>query len=155
VIRLFYPYALPPVTYNGYPHSPSQSGFNYQSIPWQDTPYNLTQHQALSQRSSRQMEPLDPSLFMESATDGQLFLEEANSILNKITTDREFARQVMTAARESDYQAVERLIMETGITRRPRIWFNPEGIRFEFQSSPEQVYKSSLSMAVKWQQFMT
>ncbi|WP_143051184.1 hypothetical protein [Salipaludibacillus aurantiacus] len=75
-------------------------------------------------------------------------------ILNKITTDREFARQVMTAARESDYQEVERLIMRTGITRRPKIWFNPDGIRFEFESLIEQEHKSHLSLAVKWQKFM-
>ncbi|MCE7792069.1 hypothetical protein K8O68_06490 [Salipaludibacillus sp. CUR1] len=151
---MFYPYALPPGSYTGYSYSQAQPVFNHHLIPLKESPYHLTQHQAFSHRSSRQMEPLDPSMFMDSATDGQLFLQEANAILNKITTDREFARQVMTAARESDYQEVERLIMETGITRRPRIWFNPDGIRFEFQSSPEQVYKSSLSMAVKWQQFM-
>mgnify|MGYP001447458308 CR=1 FL=1 len=121
-----------PFYYHYYPVSYYYGDYRYQSL-------------------SRQQ--LDPTLFMTSARVSQRLLRDALLIVQKIMNDYNFAKEVMEAARSSQFQKVEELIGSIGIQGDIDIWFNPDGIRFELPSRPGESGKGTLVLSILWQEF--
>lgn len=96
---------------------------------------------------------LDPTLFMTSANDSQLLLNDALTIVRKISTDQNFARKIMEAARESKFSVVESLIASIGVSSIVDIWFNPDGMRIELPTNPQDKGKAMLKLSLIWQDF--
>lgn len=117
---------------------------------WYYYPY-LNQYNWMMQNSFRQQ--LDPTIFMSSANVSKRLLNEATKIVNKISSDENFAREIMEAARSSQFSKVDELIASIGLNNKVEVWFNPDGIRIELPSSPQEKGKGMLILTLAWQDF--
>lgn len=75
---------------------------------------------------------VNPSLFKSSAQKAIALMQDANLVMSKITSSTSFSRDLMSAAQESNQKEVERLIQSTGIKKKPKITYNPDGITMNF-----------------------
>ena len=96
---------------------------------------------------------LDPTLFMSSANVSQRLLNDSLTIVRKISSDQNFAREIMEAARESQFSKVEQLIASIGVSNVVDVWFNPDGMRIELPSNPQEKGKAMLKLSLNWQDF--
>lgn len=96
-------------------------------------------------------QPLEPKLFMKSASEGKALLDESRKIVDRISSDKAFAKEMMEAARNGNITKVNRLIAETGVEVSVEITFDPDGIRFELKSESSQQYYSKLTLYLRWQ----
>ncbi|WP_071460548.1 hypothetical protein [Bacillus massilinigeriensis] len=76
--------------------------------------------------------PVDSSKFRQSAGLSLAFFKDARSLLEKISASPSFSTKIMKAAQESKTQAVERLILSTGIRNKPMLLFNPDNLMLRF-----------------------
>jgi hypothetical protein len=75
---------------------------------------------------------VNATLFRTSADKAISLMEDANLVMTKITSSDSFSSELMTAAQQSEQKEVERLIQSTGIKKKPKITYNPDGITMNF-----------------------
>ena len=99
---------------------------------------------------NRQPENVDSTLFNKSAVEMEKLMRDASLILTKIVDSKEFGKQVMTAAQESNLKEVERLLNSTGIHSVVVTSYNPDGINLKFTSQVEKTECCKLTIALRW-----
>ncbi|MFT9598991.1 hypothetical protein [Mesobacillus sp.] len=75
---------------------------------------------------------VNATLFKTSAVKAIALMEDANLVMAKITSSTSFSSELMAAAQQSDQKEVERMIQSTGIKKKPKITYNPDGITMNF-----------------------
>ncbi|MBT2638115.1 MULTISPECIES: hypothetical protein [unclassified Bacillus (in: firmicutes)] len=75
---------------------------------------------------------VNATLFKTSAKKAISLMEDANLVMTKITSSTSFSSDLMAAAQQSQQNEVERLIHSTGIKKKPKIKFNPDGLTMNF-----------------------
>ncbi|MGO4888056.1 hypothetical protein ACJ2A9_09885 [Anaerobacillus sp. MEB173] len=98
----------------------------------------------------QQLPPVDPAIFMGSATICQSLLGDASRIVNNISGNESFALEVMEAARRSDTAELNRLIANTGVSRQVEKVVNPDMLRLEI-SEENNPHMSSITISLRWQ----
>ncbi|MFA1822977.1 hypothetical protein ACDX78_22980 [Virgibacillus oceani] len=81
----------------------------------------------------RQFPPVDPNVFSESANEMKTLMNDASNVLDKLAASKQFAKELMTAAQESDVKEVERLIHTVDIASEIDVNFNPDSLRLEYR----------------------
>lgn len=98
-------------------------------------PYDPVYHTGTRYYSSyRQVEPVNPDVFNQSANESKPLMKDIVIVLDKLSNSKEFDSQLMFAAQTSNAEEVKRLIYSLGITSEIDIYFNPDGIRLTFIS---------------------
>lgn len=106
-------------------HYVYQSGYPYYPVYHTGTRYP---------QSYRQVQPVNPDIFNQSAIESKPLMKDVATVLDKLSTSKEFDSQLMNAAQSSNAEEVKRLIYSLGITSEVDIHFNPDGIRLTFIS---------------------
>ncbi|WP_164220045.1 hypothetical protein [Virgibacillus sp. YIM 98842] len=88
--------------------------------------------------SVRQFPPVDPDMFYESANEMKNLINDASEILDRLATSKDFAKQLMLAAQESDMEEVTRLIHTANIVSDLDVNYNPESLRLDFKKKTEE-----------------
>lgn len=101
-------------------------------------------------RNYRQFPEVDPSLLYDSANETKKLMKDASMVLDHFASSKEFDKQVMTAAQESNIEEVRRLIRSIGITADVDIQVNPDGLRLEFVSMVNGTKCCRLTVALRW-----
>jgi hypothetical protein len=99
---------------------------------------------------NRQMESVDSTLFNKSAIEMEKLMRDASLILTKIVESKEFGKQVMAAAQESNLKEVERLINSSGIHSVVDTSYSPDGLNLKFTSNVENTECCKLTVALRW-----
>ena len=81
---------------------------------------------------ARPFPEVNATLFKTSAQKAISLMDDANLVMTKITSSTSFSSDLMAAAQQSQQNEVERLIQSTGIKKKPKITFNPDGITMNF-----------------------
>ena len=81
---------------------------------------------------ARPFPDVNSTLFRTSADKAISLMKDANIVMTKITTSTTFSNDLMAAAQQSQQKEVERLIQSTGIKKKPKITYNPDGITMNF-----------------------
>ncbi|MEW8969262.1 hypothetical protein [Mesobacillus jeotgali] len=82
--------------------------------------------------SARPFPEVNATLFRTSADKAIALMGDANLVMTKITTSTSFSNELMAAAQKSQQKEVERLIESTGIKKKPKITYNPDGLTMNF-----------------------
>ncbi|WP_332650570.1 hypothetical protein [Lysinibacillus sp. 54212] len=83
--------------------------------------------------SNNPFPPVDTHKLKASATRIQKVMEQAQLLINKISTSDPFAHNLMDAAQQSDRKTVEQLIATAGVTVHYEMKYTPDGIRILFK----------------------
>ena len=93
---------------------------------------------------------VDTSQFENSVTRFQKLIKEADLLINRLASSREFATQLMSAAQKSDKNKVNQLIRSTGVTIKIKTTFTPTGIRIILDNSEVEGGCCDLMIALRW-----
>ncbi len=77
-------------------------------------------------------------------------MKEANKLVEKISTSKEFAYELMNEAQLSNADKVEELIKSTGITLKVETSFTPTGIRIKLDNAEIPGRCCQLAMLLHW-----
>ncbi|MGN9866411.1 hypothetical protein [Bacillus swezeyi] len=78
----------------------------------------------------RQVYPeIETNAFLRSAKEANSLLADGQLILNRLSSSRDLARKIMTAAQSSQKDTVMTLLRQTGVRSQLDASFNPDGIR--------------------------
>ncbi|ALC92776.1 hypothetical protein AM500_11940 [Bacillus sp. FJAT-18017] len=80
----------------------------------------------------------------------QELMNQANILINKMATDSNFTKMLMTAAQKSDKNRVNQLIRSTGITIKAETTYTPTGIRIVLDNSGPEGGCCDLLIALGW-----
>ncbi|MFC4323481.1 hypothetical protein [Litchfieldia salsa] len=100
--------------------------------------------------SNRPYPPVDTTMFQKSAQASQKLIEESGLIFKRISSSEEYAKEIMSAAQQSNSNEVKRLIQSVGVTSPLTISFTPDGIKIVLSASTEQIECCKLSLSLKW-----
>ncbi|WP_173107404.1 hypothetical protein [Bacillus sp. KH172YL63] len=100
--------------------------------------------------TNRTYPPIDTQTFMSSAGKTLSLMKDAEMVLKKIQSSKEFSRKFMNAAQQSNLPEVHRLLQTIGTTVQPVVSFNPDGIRLVFDEKLGQVDCCHLIVIVRW-----
>ncbi|MBU5266448.1 hypothetical protein [Virgibacillus proomii] len=103
-------------------------------------------------RTRQQFPPFNTTHFFASANEIKQLMNDAHIVLNKLSTSKQFDKQVMNAAQKSDEKEVKRLIKSLNIKSIVDVKFNPDYLQLRFrQKTVENVPACcSLTLALKW-----
>ena len=99
---------------------------------------------------SRPYPDVNTTLFKESALKALSLMNDANLVMEKITTSQTFSTDLMRAAQQSKQSEVQRLIQSTGIKKKPEITYNPDGITMNFQDHIEEKECCHIILKLRW-----
>ncbi|MCJ8008221.1 hypothetical protein ACFFF5_11330 [Lederbergia wuyishanensis] len=100
---------------------------------------------------TRQMFPtISTKQFIQSTEKYRILVNEANKLINKISTSPKLAQDIMEAAQKSNQQKVNQLIQSTGITVKTKTHFNPDGIVVELSNAKDPSDCCTLKLALRW-----
>ncbi|WP_052342696.1 hypothetical protein [Bacillus sp. EB01] len=114
-------------------HGPSP----YYNYPWNAPP-------------QRQFPDVNISQLNVSLRKFQELMNQANILINKMATDSNFTKMLMTAAQKSDKNRVNQLIRSTGITIKAETTYTPTGIRIVLDNSGPEGGCCDLLIALGW-----
>ncbi|QUW23847.1 hypothetical protein JSQ81_01860 [Sporosarcina sp. Marseille-Q4063] len=77
-------------------------------------------------------------------------MQQANKLVEKISTSEEFAYELMNEAQLSNTKKVGELIKSTGITIKVETSFTPTGIHIKLDNSEVQGRCCQLAMLLHW-----
>ncbi|WP_053599400.1 hypothetical protein [Bacillus sp. FJAT-18017] len=118
-------------------HGPSPVDFTYYNYPWHAPP-------------QRQFPDVNISQLNVSLRKFQELMNQANILINKMATDSNFTKMLMTAAQKSDKNRVNQLIRSTGITIKAETTYTPTGIRIVLDNSGPEGGCCDLLIALGW-----
>ena len=115
--------------------------------------YNQQTHrtETLSSYGLRKQNKVDITIFEESLVVYKQLLHDADLLLNHLSSRKQFATQVMSAAQISNKKEVDRLIKSIGIKSNIKVSYNPDGIHFTLWSDVKGEKCCQLDMAIRWQ----
>ena len=99
---------------------------------------------------NRNYPPVATNTFMSSAGKTLSLLSDAEKVLQKINTSKEFSSKFMNAAQQSNLPEVHKLLQTIGTRVQPIVSFNPDGIRIVFDEKLGQVDCCHLIVIVRW-----
>ncbi|MBS4220452.1 hypothetical protein KHA96_19295 [Bacillus sp. FJAT-49711] len=94
--------------------------------------------------------PISTKQFVQSTQKYQALVNEANKIINKISTTPKLAHDIMDAAQKSNQSKVDQLIQSTGITVKAKNHFTPDGLVIELSNAKGPGDCCTLRLALKW-----
>lgn len=94
---------------------------------------------------------VNATLFKTSAQKAIALMEDANIVMSKITSSSSFSSELMTAAQQSNQKEVERLIQATGIKKKPKITYNPDGLTMKFVDYVEDKECCHIITQMRWE----
>ena len=98
----------------------------------------------------REFPPVNPSLLKTSAKLMESLLQDALKIVRQISSQPQFAQQLMTFAQLSKNEEVNELIKHVGIKNIPLVTYNPDGLHLAFQGVENNMECCKLDIAVRW-----
>ncbi|MCR2823495.1 hypothetical protein [Lederbergia panacisoli] len=99
----------------------------------------------------RQMFPsINTKKFVQSTEKYRALVNEANKIINKISTTPNLAHDLMDAAQKSNQSKVDQLIQSTGITVKAKNHFTPDGLVIELSNAIDSGDCCTLKLALRW-----
>jgi hypothetical protein len=107
-------------------------------------------HQSTSWADSRPYPEVNTALFKTSAAKAITLMEDANTVMKKITTSSSFSNDLMSAAQQSNQSEVEQLIQSAGIKKKPKITYNPDGITMNFQDFVADKECCHIILQLRW-----
>lgn len=81
---------------------------------------------------ARPFPDVNATLFRASAEKAIALMKDANLVMTQITTSNSLSNDLMAAAQQSQQKEVERLIQSTGIKKKPKITYNPDGLTMNY-----------------------
>ncbi|KON86499.1 hypothetical protein AF332_06440 [Sporosarcina globispora] len=136
-----YPYYYFRYPKPGYYPQP-QNGWNY---PQAYQPYCHPVH------FCRTFPAIDPQMFMSSAKKMEVLMRDASTLLVNMAESKKFSYELMSAAQQSNKDAVEKMIKSTGISRIPSVSYTPDGLSLHFESDKEDPQKCcDLTLKLRW-----
>ncbi|UII55380.1 hypothetical protein LS684_17360 [Cytobacillus spongiae] len=99
---------------------------------------------------SRTFPDVNPDLFMKSAKEMEALMTDAHLVLEKMVKSKNFAFRLMSAAQQSNTQAVHSMIQSTGVKKMPKIDYNPDGFKLNFNADLDHVNCCHLSLTLRW-----
>ncbi|QQX23835.1 hypothetical protein [Heyndrickxia sporothermodurans] len=122
---------------HNYPNYPM-----YPPNPYQPYPFSY----------SRQYQPVNPSLFIQSANKTLVILKDAEKIVEKISKSEDFSKRLMTFAQQSKLNEVKKMISSIGVKTIPIIRFTPSGLVLNFSNSKSEPNCCLLQLKIRWGQ---
>lgn len=98
----------------------------------------------------RSLPPVNPNLLCHSAKESKSLLTDVNKVVHEFENNKDFDTQLMTAAQDSNFKEVNRLIYSLGLTSEVTIKFNPDGIHLEFRPKEPNPKIASITIALRW-----
>jgi hypothetical protein len=92
----------------------------------------------------------DPVIFMDSARQTQVLLNDSSLILQKLSSSRSFAQSIITAAQNSQKDLVTQLIRSIGIKNIPKVSYTPNGLILNFVSEKNNIDCCHLTLKIRW-----
>lgn len=99
---------------------------------------------------TRQYPAVDAKVLNQSANASKSLMRDTSVVLDKLAESEEFGTQLMSAAQQSDSKEVDRLIHSLEITSDVDVYYNPDGLRFEFKSEIAEIHCCTLTIALRW-----
>jgi hypothetical protein len=93
---------------------------------------------------------VDTTMFRKSAQASQKLIQESNLIRERIANSEEFAKELMTAAQESNSNKVKQMIKAAGIESPVTISFTPDGIKIALSTNVDQIECCHFIISLKW-----
>lgn len=121
------------------------------SVPMQyiPAPYSNA-YQPLDIHFPRQYPQVDTQQLEKSVRRFQQLIQQADLLVNRLASSKEFATELMSAAQQSDRNKVNQLIRSTGITIDIKTTFTPTGIRIVLDNSEVEGDCCDLLIALRW-----
>lgn len=110
------------------------------------SPYGLLPWQTFR----RQFPDVDTHLFVESAKVTKPILSDVQKILDLIETSNDFSKKLMDAAQKSKMDEVNKMITNIGLQTKPRIEFNPEGLKLYFLGKSGEADCCRVNIVLRW-----
>lgn len=88
---------------------------------------------------------VNPDQFTSSAKEMEQVLEEGRILSKKVEDSRSFASSIMTAAQQSNYEEVKRLINTLTITSEVKVTFTPDSLKVKLNRQD-----SKLTLTYRW-----
>lgn len=114
----------------------------YPPIPYQPIPFY----------NPRQYQPVNTTLFKQSATKTLSILKDAEKIVEKISNSEDFSKRLMTFAQQSKLIEVKKMISSIGVKTIPEIRFTPSGLVLNFSNSQSEPNCCLLQLKIRWGQ---
>ncbi|MGM0754337.1 MAG: hypothetical protein ACQET6_20760 [Bacillota bacterium] len=99
---------------------------------------------------NRNYPPVDSNTFMSSAGKTLILMDDAQKVLRRINSSKDFSSKFMKAAQQSNLPEVHKLLQTIGTTVQPVVSFNPDGVRLVFDEKLGQVDCCHLIVIVRW-----
>ena len=100
--------------------------------------------------SQYQYPPVDTEKLHESAEKFQELMNQADLLIDKLSSDQVFAKDLMSSAQEANESKVNELIKSTGITIDVKTTFTPTGIQIILDNSDSGGGCCNLLIGLKW-----
>ncbi|MDQ0216538.1 putative outer membrane protein [Oikeobacillus pervagus] len=70
--------------------------------------------------------------------------------MNKVSKDKNYAKQLMNAAQQSKTEQVKQLVKNSGVTQAPTIYYTPGGLHLNFASQDQTAECCHLIVELRW-----
>ncbi|WP_428909879.1 hypothetical protein [Niallia sp. Krafla_26] len=129
---------------------PNPYGVNPYYPAWGSPYVPVANYPSLDYYIPRQFPPVDIDQLEKSIQRFQELIQQASLLINRLANSKEFARDLMSAAQESNKQRVNQLIRSTGVSIKINTSFTPTGIRIELSNSKFEGDCCQLLIALRW-----
>ena len=109
--------------------------------------------QPMNQPNPRNQSPypeVNPNQLYDSANETKKLMKDASLVLDRLASSKEFDRQLMDHAQQSQSEEVKKLIKSIGIESDVDVLYTPDSLRIEFISQIENSDCCKLSIVLKW-----
>jgi hypothetical protein len=105
-----------------------------------------------SQNYERQLPPVQPLIFINSAGVAKELINDAYTITNHIENNPQFSRQLMTYAQHGQKNEVLRMLNSLQLKHRPEVVFTPGALLVKLFPSNPNDSSSALTITMLWHQ---
>lgn len=98
----------------------------------------------------RQYPDVNPGMFMSSAKDMAILMNDASHLLAQMVKSKKFSLDLMSAAQQSKMDKVEQMIKSTGIKNIPKVAYTPDGLSLHFDSGKAYNECCKLTLKLRW-----
>ena len=135
--------------YSVYPYYHPQG---IHTVPVEYVPSHFNEHlqPRNTLRPQRQYPDVNIQEFSMSTHKFQILMRQADLLVDKLGNDPEFAKQLMSAAQQSNKSKVNEMILSTGITINVKTAFTPTGIRITLNNAGFEGDCCNLQIGLNW-----
>jgi len=112
--------------------------------------YGFSHELYANQAAYRQYPPVDPTVFVQSASSYSGLLADASLITGRLSASQALARQLMDAAQQNKKEQVKRLIRSIGIQSDFEITYTPERMSLTLFPKGGRAGCCQLNMVLRW-----